>query len=189
MKDKDTNNAITLLTIWFIVFSFGLIIADKWNVAAGLTLSISATVVAVVIVYCDWRNAQTKNRLDNYIDDANKRAKEVLTMAQEKTFENKIKKYLDDRGAWFVKYWAGAQYTKSGIPDILCCINGHFVGIEVKAPNGRPSEIQIFNVRKINASGGFAFILYPSAFEKFKRFVEDLERDRYNRDEIPEIWK
>lgn len=85
MKDKDINAAIRLSTVWAITFSIGLVIADELNVAAGLTLSISATVVAVVIVYCDWRNEQTKNRLDNYIDDANERMKEVLTMAQEKT--------------------------------------------------------------------------------------------------------
>lgn len=78
MKDKDINTAIRLLTVWAIVFSIGLVIADELNVAAGLTLSISATIVAVVIVYCDWRNEQTKNRLDNYIDDANERMKEVL---------------------------------------------------------------------------------------------------------------
>lgn len=109
-------------------------------------------------------------------------------MAQEKRFENKIKRYLERRGAWFVKFFANA-YTHKGIPDILACINGYFVGIEVKAPNGKASEIQIFNIRKINAAGGFAFVLYPSAFEQFKQFVEDLERDRYNRDDLPEIWK
>jgi Holliday junction resolvase len=113
----------------------------------------------------------------------------VFNIAAEKTFENKIKKFLDDRGAYFIKYWAGAQYTKSGIPDILACINGYFVGVEVKAQNGKPSEIQLFNIKKINNAGGFAFVLYPSAFDRFKTFVKNLEHDRYNRDEIPEIWK
>jgi Holliday junction resolvase len=113
----------------------------------------------------------------------------VFNIAAEKTFENKIKKFLDDRGAWFVKYWAGAQYTKSGIPDILACVNGYFVGIEVKAPNGKPSEIQLYNVRRINAAGGFAFVLYPSKFDEFKRFVEGLQREEFDRDNIPEIWK
>lgn len=117
------------------------------------------------------------------------KVKRVFKIAQEKTYENKIKKFLDDRGAYFIKYWAGAQYTKSGIPDILCCINGYFVGVEVKAQNGKPSEIQLFNIKKINNAGGFAFVLYPSAFDAFKTFVENLEHDRYNRDEIPEIWK
>lgn len=113
----------------------------------------------------------------------------MIVTAAEKTFENKIKKYLESRGAWFVKYWAGAQYTKSGIPDILACIKGYFVGIEVKAPNGKPSEIQLYKVRAINAAGGFAFVLYPSKFAEFKEFVEGLERDEFDRDKIPEIWK
>lgn len=110
-------------------------------------------------------------------------------MAQEKTFENKIKKFLESRGAWFIKYWAGAQYTKSGIPDILACVNGYFVGIEVKAQNGTPSDLQLLNVQKINDAGGFAFVLYPSRFDDFKRFIDDLNRDIFNRDQIPEIWK
>lgn len=109
-------------------------------------------------------------------------------MAKEKQFEQKIKKFLDDEGAWFVKYFANA-YTKSGIPDILACINGYFVGIEVKAEDGTPSDLQIFHVRKITASGGFAFVLYPSAFEDFKKFIVDLEHDRFDRDAIPEIWR
>jgi hypothetical protein len=71
----------------------------------------------------------------------------------------------------------------------LACINGYFVGIEVKAPNGKPSEIQLYNVRRINAAGGFAFVLYPSKFDEFKRFVEGLQCDEFDRDNIPEIWK
>lgn len=110
-------------------------------------------------------------------------------MAQEKTFENKIKKYLESNDAWFIKYWAGAQYTKSGIPDILACVNGYFVGIEVKAEDGKASPLQLLNVQKIRAAGGFAFVLYPSAFEKFKLFIDDLNRDIFNRDQMPEIWK
>ena len=110
-------------------------------------------------------------------------------MAAEKLFENKIKTFLQSRGAWFVKYWAGAQYTKSGVPDILACVNGYFVGIAVKAQNGKPSEIQIYNVRKIVAAGGFAFVLYPSKFEEFKSFIDGLRIDSYNRNEIPEIWR
>lgn len=112
-----------------------------------------------------------------------------MTIAAEKIFENKIKKYLESRGAWFVKYWAGAQYTKSGIPDILACINGYFVGIEVKAQNGIPSELQLHNVRVINAAGGFAFVLYPSKFDEFKTFVDGLVHGIYDRDKIPDVWK
>lgn len=70
-------------------------------------------------------------------------------MAAEKNFENKVKKFLKDKGAWVLKYWGGAAYTKSGIPDLLVCFNGWFLGIELKAPNGRPSDLQLYNLREL----------------------------------------
>lgn len=95
-------------------------------------------------------------------------------MAAEKKFENKIKAYLKSKGAWLIKYWAGAQFTKEGIPDLLVCYKGHFIAIEVKAENGHPSELQLYNIRKIIEAGGHAFILYPKDFDDFKNFIESL---------------
>ena len=92
-------------------------------------------------------------------------------MAAEKNFENRLKKFLEDEGCWFVKFFANA-YTKSGIPDILCCSNGHFIAVEVKAPNGKPSELQKWNIKKINESGGIAVILYPDQFDDFKGMIQ-----------------
>ena len=99
-------------------------------------------------------------------------------MAAEKSFEEKVKKFLATQDAWYVKFFANS-FTKSGIPDILACVNSYFVGIEVKAQNGKPSELQLYNVRKIREAGGFAFVLYPSGFEKFKQFIVDLSHDKY----------
>ena len=95
-------------------------------------------------------------------------------MASEKTFENNVKKFLDEQGCWFVKYWGGGEFTKAGIPDILCCCNGWFLGIEVKAQNGKPSALQIHNLKKIDDAGGFGVLLYPKDFELFKELIESL---------------
>lgn len=100
-------------------------------------------------------------------------------MAEEKSFENKVKNYLDSIGAWYVKYWAGAKFTKEGIPDILACIAGRFYGIEVKAANGKPSLIQLVTLRKIRASGGIGVLLYPKDFDDFKSFIRTGEQTWY----------
>lgn len=92
-------------------------------------------------------------------------------MAAEKNFENKVKKFLKENGCWYVKYWGGGDFTKSGVPDVLACVNGYFMGIEVKGPKGKPSELQIYNLRKIIRSNGIAILLYPKDFEQFKEFV------------------
>jgi Holliday junction resolvase len=96
-------------------------------------------------------------------------------MAAEKRFEDKVKKFLKDEGCWFLKYWGGAAYTKSGIPDLLVCCNGHFLGIELKAPNGRPSELQLWNIEKIKEAGGIAMVLYPKDFDSFKKLIYELK--------------
>ena len=113
-------------------------------------------------------------------------------MAAEKNFENRIKKFLESEGCWQIKHFANA-YTKSGIPDILCSCNGYFVAVEVKALNGRPSELQKMNVRKINEGNGYAVILYPDQFEDFKEMIRSLNGDYARsawiiRNEINERW-
>lgn len=108
-------------------------------------------------------------------------------MGPEKTFENKIKKFIESEGGWQVKFFANS-YTKNGIPDILACINGYFVAIEVKAQNGHPSALQLHHCSEIRKAGGFAFVVYPSGFEDFKQFIYGLNCDRFNR-ELPIIMK
>jgi hypothetical protein len=94
-------------------------------------------------------------------------------LAAEKNFENKVKTYLKNYGCWFLKYWGGASYTKSGIPDLLVSSDGFFLGIEVKADKGEPSLLQLYNLRKIRESGGYGILLYPKDFEQFKKFNEN----------------
>lgn len=94
-------------------------------------------------------------------------------MAGEKLFETKVKRYLDSKGCWYVKFFAN-KFTRVGVPDILACVNGLFVGIEVKADHGHPSDLQIWNRDKIREAGGYCIILYPDHFEQFKVFVESL---------------
>jgi hypothetical protein len=98
-------------------------------------------------------------------------------MAQEKQFENKVKAFLKSypNDIWFFKHWAGA-YSQSGIPDIIACVNGHFVGIEVKAEDGHPSPLQIRNIELIQRSKGHGYILYPKDFEQFKQEIRALIR-------------
>lgn len=94
-------------------------------------------------------------------------------MAQEKQFENKIKNYLKANNCWYVKYFAN-RMTKVGVPDILACVNGFFVGIEVKASNGHPSDLQIYNRDKIRESNGISIIVYPEQWEDFQLLIQDL---------------
>ncbi len=91
----------------------------------------------------------------------------------EKQFETKIKKFLESHNIWFIKIWGGG-FQRAGVPDLICCVNGHFVAIELKGSNGKPTELQKYNIRKINESNGIGLILYPHQFNEFKTLVEGL---------------
>lgn len=110
-------------------------------------------------------------------------------MAEEKRFENKVKHYLESKGiygagtpkqkrilpveGWYTKIWGGG-FQKAGIPDLICCINGKFVAVELKASNGKPSFLQELNLSLIEQGNGIGILLYPKDFENFKTCIESL---------------
>ena len=120
----------------------------------------------------------------------------VIFIAQEKNFENKVKKWLESRGiyslgtpsqymtvppiGYYEKRWGGGIYTKKGLPDMHIVVKGINLDVEVKASNGKPSELQKHNVVQINQSGSIAMILYPDGFDNFKKIVEGVIRCKFH---------
>src|ERR1700728_774603 len=60
-----------------------------------------------------------------------------------------------------------------GAPDIICVVNGQYVGIEVKAPGGRQSENQKEFQRQLEEAGG-KYILAYSLDEIISALQQDL---------------
>ena len=108
-------------------------------------------------------------------------------MAAEKQFENKVKRWLESQGVYAIgtaedkmnvppcgyyeKRWGGG-YAKTGLPDLHIVVNAINIDVELKAPNGRPSEVQKQKIVQINKSGSVGIILKPDGFEHFKKIVE-----------------
>ena len=68
-----------------------------------------------------------------------------------------IRKYLASLGS-DVFFWKehGSVYGTNGVPDIICCYKGRFLGLECKLPGGRLTELQKRAIEQINRAGGFA---------------------------------
>ena len=92
----------------------------------------------------------------------------------EKPFENKIKKYFKAENIWYVKYWGGS-YTQAGIPDLLCCVNGYFLALEVKSDKGKTTALQDRQIELIRKSGGYAAQIHPNDFEGLKIIINYLK--------------
>ena len=107
-------------------------------------------------------------------------------MAAEKNFENRVKKWLQSMGiyaagtpsdkmtlppkGWYHKTWGGGM-SKSGIPDLLMCVNGFFLAVELKSTVGKPTDLQEKNIKMVNNGGGVGLVLYPEGFEQFKNII------------------
>lgn len=83
---------------------------------------------------------------------------------REQDIQRKILKALKARGIYAVNV---KQAGRNGVPDILACHEGKFVGIEVKTPVGRVAPLQELNIQWIEEAGGIAFVA---------RSVEDVKK-------------
>lgn len=78
-------------------------------------------------------------------------------MAKEQDIQTSIMNYIKSIGGLPVKFNNMGIYATAGVSDILACIKGRFVAIEVKKPGGKPSALQLNFINAINSIGGIAF--------------------------------
>ena len=78
-------------------------------------------------------------------------------MAKEQDIQTAIMNYISSIGGLPVKFNNMGIYAKAGVSDILACIKGRFVAIEVKRPGKKPSDLQERFLDAVNTIGGFAF--------------------------------
>lgn len=79
-------------------------------------------------------------------------------LTPERKVKTKVTKLLTERGAyWF--YPVASGYGSAGIPDIVCCYRGKFIGIECKAGSGRTTALQENNLERIRLCKGLALVV------------------------------
>ena len=85
---------------------------------------------------------------------------------QEDKVQKQIQDYLKNIGAYRFKVH-GEIFMRAGIPDIISCYKGRFIGLEVKDGNNTASELQKAHGRQIVKAGGIFGIVYS---------VEDVQK-------------
>lgn len=49
----------------------------------------------------------------------------------EKEFQNEVIKFLKSKNIYYIKVWGGG-FQRAGIPDIIICLKGKFIAVELK---------------------------------------------------------
>lgn len=78
---------------------------------------------------------------------------------KESTIVRRIMTWLKSQPDCFCWKEHGGMYGTAGIPDIICCINGRFVALEVKNEKGRTTKLQDVTIKRIQDAGGYAAVV------------------------------
>lgn len=81
-----------------------------------------------------------------------------MAATPEKKVKIAVAKILNEYGVYFF-YPATGGFGRSGVPDIVACFKGHFIGIECKAGNNTTTALQDRELDKIESAGGRTMVI------------------------------
>lgn len=94
------------------------------------------------------------------------------------TPEGKVKKQvtaiLKAHGAYYFSPVTGG-FGRSGVPDIVVCYRGKFIGIECKAGKGQPTALQLKNLAQIREQGGIALVVNEDTVDGVQELMQLLK--------------
>ena len=92
------------------------------------------------------------------------------------TPESKVKaRCVDIIKKYRAYYFFPAQngYGRAGIPDIIVCYRGMFLGVECKAGFNKPTALQEREMAAINAAGGSAMVVREDTTELLEQWFHE----------------
>ena len=96
-----------------------------------------------------------------------------MSRGPEGRVKDAVRKILETTGAyWFMPYQAGMG--RSGIPDVIACHKGKFLGIECKAGKGKTTALQDRELAAVAAAGGAALIINETNLQLLKDTLDNL---------------
>lgn len=94
-------------------------------------------------------------------------------MTPEAKVKKKVRDVLEKHGAYYAMPVTGG-YGASGVPDFLVCHHGRFIGVECKANKGKPTALQLSNMKKIELAGGVAVVINEDNLNDLVNLLEKI---------------
>jgi len=92
-------------------------------------------------------------------------------MTPEKKVKNKVVKILKANDCYHF-YASTGGYGSSGVPDIIACYKGMFLGIECKANGNKPTALQNRNLSEIRKAGGYSMVIDETDLNALELFFK-----------------
>ena len=81
-----------------------------------------------------------------------------MALTPEAKVKKKVKEILDQMGVYHFSPMQNGM-GRAGIPDIIGCLDGQFLGLECKAGRGTTTALQERELTRIQNAGGYALVV------------------------------
>lgn len=95
-----------------------------------------------------------------------------------KTPEKKVKDAVVELLKQYKAYYffpVMGGYGRSGIPDIIACLRGQFIGIECKAGFNKPTLLQERELAEISKAGGHTLVVREDTLELLDQLLKEIK--------------
>ena len=98
------------------------------------------------------------------------------TLTPEKKVKVKVCKKLKEMGAYYF-YASTGGYGASGVPDIVACWKGIFLGIECKANGNKPTALQQKHLADIHFAGGVSMVIDETNVDELENIIRGAKNE------------
>lgn len=94
-----------------------------------------------------------------------------MAATPEKKVKDAVTKILKAYDAYYF-YPATGGFGRSGVPDIVACYKGQFIGIECKAGKNTTTLLQVRELEKIYIAGGIGMVVNETTIESVREVLD-----------------
>jgi Holliday junction resolvase len=97
-----------------------------------------------------------------------------MASTPEKKVKDKVVGILKEEEVYYF-FPATHGFGRSGVPDIVCCVNGYFLAIEVKAGTNKPTALQVREIEAIRRCNGVAVVANDENWDMVRGLVHKMK--------------
>jgi Holliday junction resolvase len=95
-----------------------------------------------------------------------------MAATPESKVKKRVREVLDKLGIYHFMPPANG-FGRAGIPDIIACMDGHFIAIECKAGSGKTTALQERELDRIHNAGGTTYIARETNIDELQQILRE----------------
>ena len=99
-----------------------------------------------------------------------------MAATPEKRVKDKVVAALKAEDVYYF-FPATHGFGRSGVPDVIACVNGHFLAIECKAGKNKPTLLQVREIERIRQANGVAVVVNEENWDTLPSLIRSLKND------------